>query len=182
MMKKTAESFSDIYISAYECWQMYKVMREYRDKIRDNSGIWRRFGTILQHYWVLQIAKIHDHKKHGKDDNLSLEYFVSRVDKDSYTKCSEEFLGDNKEFIGAIKKARNKVVAHPDLKVYLSDDVVGAFSAGQDEKYFNSLHKIISEGYKELGLDFPVGWSSPSSIVDRTRIFMDKISKVFISK
>ncbi len=175
MMKKTAESFSSLCISAYECLQMYKIMCEY--KIDDESGIWGRFGTILQHYWVLQIAKINDPEKHGKDYNFSLAYFVAYVNKDSYTDSYKKFLGDNKEFIEAIKKARVKVVAHRDLGVFNSPDGVGAFSAGLDENYFNSLHEIISEGYRELGLGFFPEW--PSFIVGDTKIFMDKMLKIF---
>ncbi len=176
---KTAESFSNLCISAYECWQMYKIMREY--KIDDKSGIWGRFEPILQHHTFLQMAKINDPekygKKYGKDYNLSLAYFVCRVNKPSYRNSYEKFLKNNKEFMEAIREARNKVIAHPDLKVYTSDDVVGAFSAGLDEDYFNSLHEIISEGYEELGLGFFPEW--PSFIVDDTKIFMDKLLKIF---
>ncbi len=175
MMEKTAESFANLCISAYECWQMYKIMCEYN--ITDKSGIWRRLGTSLNHYFNLQIAKINDAENHGKDYNLSLAYFVTHVDKPSYTASYNKFLEDNKEFIEAIKKARVKVVAHSDLEVYTSDDVVGAFSAGLDEKYFDSLHEIISEGQIELGLGFFPEW--PQFIVDDTKIFMDKILKIF---
>ena len=175
MMEKTAESFSSLCISAYECLQMYKIMCEY--KIDDKSDIWGRFGTILQHYWVLQIAKINDPEKHGKDYNFSLAYFVARVNKASYTGSYNKFLEDNKEFIEAIKKGRVKVVAHRDLGVFNSPDGVGAFSAGLDENYFNSLHEIISEGYRELGLGFFPEW--PSFIVGDTKIFMNKIEKTF---
>lgn len=177
MMGKTAESFSSLCISAYECLQMYKIMCEY--KIDDKSGIWARFGTILHHNWVLQIAKINDPEKHGKDYNynFSLAYFVARVNKASYTYSYNRFQEDNKEFIEAIKKARVKVVAHRDLEVFNSSDGVGAFSTGLDEKYFDSLHEIISEGYRELGLDYFPEW--PQFIVDDTKIFMDKMLKIF---
>jgi len=170
-----AESFSNLCSSAYECWQMYRIMCEY--KIDDKSGIWGRFGAILHHYTILQIAKINDRKKHGKDYNLSLAYFVGRVNKCSCRDSYNKFLANNKEFIEATREARVKVITHPDLKVYTSDDVVGIFSAGLDEKYFNSLHEIISEGYKELGLDFFPEW--PSFIVDDTKTFMNKILKIF---
>ncbi len=173
--KKIAESFSSICISAYECWQMYKIMSEY--KIDDKSGIWGKIGTSLHHYFNLQITKINDPEKHGKDYNFSLSYFVTHVNKASYTGSYNKFLEDNKEFIKAIKKARVKVVAHRDLKVFNSLDGVGAFPEGLDEKYFNSLHKIISEGYEELGLGFFPEW--PSFIVDYTKTFMNKIEKTF---
>ncbi len=182
IIDKTVESFSSFCILAYESWQMYKIMWEYESEYKivekDKSGVWERFGTILHHYIILQIAKINDPYKHGKDYNFSLSYFVTNViNKPSYTSFYEKFLEDNKEFIEAIRKARIKVVAHRDLKVYTSDAVVGAFSAGLDEDYFNSLHKIISEGYTELGLGFSPEW--PSFIVDDTKIFMDKLLKIF---
>ena len=152
LKKEIAEPFSNVCISAYECWQMHKIMCEY--EIDDKSGIWGRFGTILHHYLVLQIAKINDREKHGKNYNFSLAYFVACVNKANYTGSYNKFLEDNKEFIKAINKARVKVVAHRDLGVFNSGDGVGAFPAGLDENYFNSLHEIISEGYKELGLGF----------------------------
>ena len=179
--KEIAESFSNLCTSTYECWQMHKIMCEYERKYKivdkDKSGIWARFGTILHHYLILQGAKINDREKYGKDYNLSLAYFVARVNKTSYTDSYNKFLKDNEEFIEANEKARNKVVGHCDLKVFTSDAVVGAFSAGLDEKYFNSLHEIISAGYKELGLDFFPEW--PSFIVNDTKIFMDKMLKIF---
>ena len=154
---------------------MYKIMCEY--KIDDNSGIWEKIGTSLHHYFNLQITKINDPAKHGKDYNFPLAYFVAYVDKDSYTDSYNKFIEDNKEFIEAIKKGRVKVVAHRDLGVFNSSDGVGAFPEGLDEKYFNSLHKIISEGYRELGLGFFPEW--PSFIVGNTKIFMNKIEKTF---
>ena len=159
-------------------------MYEYDCKygIADKSDIWGRFGTILNHYWALQIAKINDpdkHRdKHREDNNFSLKYFVDRVvNKTSYTGLYKKFLEDNKEFIEAIKKARVKVAAHRDLDVFNSPNGVGAFSAGLDQKYFDSLHEIISEGYRELGLDYFPEW--PQFIVDDTKIFMDKMLKIF---
>lgn len=185
MMKKTAESFSSLCISAYECLQMYKIMYEYTRKYKidekDKSGIWARFGPVLHHNWVLQIAKINDPKehikKHCKDYNFSLAYFVAIVNKDSCTSLYTKFLEDNKEFIEAIRNARVKVAAHRDLAVFNSPDGVGAFSAGLDQKYFDSLHEIISEGYRELGLDYFPEW--PQFIVNDTKIFMDKMLKTF---
>ena len=146
-------------------------------KIDDNSGIWGKIGTSLHHYFNLQITKINDPAKHGKNYNFSLAYFVDYVNKDSYRDSYNKFLEDNKEFIKAMKKARVKVVGHRDREVFNSPDGVGAFSAGLDENYFNSLHEIISEGYRELGLGFFPEW--PSFIVGNTKIFMNKIEKTF---
>jgi len=170
------ESFSNLCNLAYEYWQMYKIMCEY--KIDDKSGIWKRFGTVLQHYLILQIAKINDPKTYGENYNFSLAYFVARVvDKDSCKGSHEKFKKNNKESIEAINTARVKAVAHCDLEVFKSADAVGAFPTGLDEKYFNSLHEIISEGYKGLGLDISHEW--PSFIIDDTKIFMNKIFKIF---
>jgi hypothetical protein len=174
-MKNIAESFSNLCISVYECWQMYKVMYKYN--IEDRSGIWTRFGTILHRYLILQIARINDPEKHGKDYNLSLAYFVARINKPSYSDSYNKFRGDNGDFIKAIDVARNKVVAHPDLRVYTSDSVIGAFSAGLDEKYFDSLHRILSEGYKELGLGSFPEW--PKFIINDTELFMKEVLKTF---
>ncbi|MFC1592793.1 hypothetical protein ACFL4C_02135 [Candidatus Omnitrophota bacterium] len=174
-MEEIAKSFSNVCISAYECWKMHKIMCEY--EIDDKSDVWGRFGTISHHYLILQIAKINDPEKHGKDYNYSLAYFVACVNKASYTGSYNIFLEDNKEFIEANNKARVKVVAHCDLKVFQSADVVGAFPVGLDENYFSSLHEIILKGYRELGLDISPEW--PPFIVGDTKIFMNKILKTF---
>ncbi len=175
MTRKIAESFSSLCISAYEYLQMYKTMREY--KIDDKTNIWGKIGIILRHHWVLQIAKINDPKRHGNDYNFSLEYFIDHINKANFTDSYNRFLKDNKEFIETIKKARVKVVAHRDLEVFNSPDGVGAFSAGLDQKYFDSLHEIISEGYKILNLGSFPEW--PSSIETKTKTFMGKMVKIF---
>lgn len=175
MMGNEVKSFSNLCISAYECWQMYRVMYEYN--LEDGSGIWARFGAILYRYLILQIAKINDPEKHGKGYNLSLEYFVSYVNKPSYKSSYERFQADNVDFIKAINVARNKVVAHPDLEVYTSGKAVGGFSEGLDKEYFDSLHRIVSEGYEELGLGSFAEW--PEFIIDDTKLFMDKMLKTF---
>lgn len=156
---------------------MYKVMYEY--KVEDESGIWARFGTILHRYLILQIAKINDPEKYGKDYNLSLEYFVSYVNKPSYRNLYEKFRVDNGDFIKAINVSRNKVVAHPDLEVYKSGEPVGGFPEGLDREYFDSLHRIVSEGYKESGLGSFAEW--PEFIVKDAKTFMDKLLKAFSS-
>ena len=76
---------------------MYKIMCEY--KIDDKSGIWGRFGDILPHFCILQVAKINDPEKYGKDDyNFSLEHFVKHiVNKASYMDSYNRFRKDNKE-------------------------------------------------------------------------------------
>lgn len=176
-MENEVKSFSNLCISAYECWQMYKVMCEYN--VEDESGIWTRFGTILHRYLILQIAKINDPEKYGKDYNLSLEYFVSYVNKPSYKSSYEKFRVANGDFIKAVNVSRNKVIAHPDLEVYTSGEAVGGFSDGLDKKYFDSLHRILSEGYKELGLGYFAEW--PEFIVEDTKTFMDKLLKAFNS-
>jgi hypothetical protein len=173
--RETAESFSSLCISAYKDLQMYKTMREY--SISDNSGIWARLGITLMHHWVLQVAKINDPKNHGKDYNFSLAYFIASVNNANYTDSYNKFLEDNKEFIEANKKARVKVVAHRDLDIFQSQVGVGGFSAGLEQKYFDSLHEIISEGYRILDLGTFPEW--PSFIVNETKIFMDKMVKVF---
>ena len=154
---------------------MYNIRCDYQ--INEKSGIWERYGIILHHNWILQIAKSNEPETHGKDNNFSLAYFVACVDKPRYTDSYNKFLEDNKEFLEAIKDARVKVVAHRDLQVFTSAGGVGAFSAGLDEDYFNSLHEIISEGYSELGLDFFPEW--PSFIVNDTKTFMDQMVKTF---
>ena len=146
-------------------------------KIDGKGDIWRRLGPMLHHYIYLQIAKINDPKNYHGDDNFSLEYFVARVNKASYVDSYGKFRKANKEFIEAINKARNKVITHRDWRVFNSPDGVGAFSAGLDEKYFNSLHEIISEGYKELDLGLFPEW--PQFIANDTKFFMDKMLKIF---
>ena len=174
-VNRAAKSFSDLCIYAYECWQMYKTMYMYKDKIKSN--IWDKLGGILHEYSFLQVAKINDREKHAKDYNLSLAYLIARVKDASYTNSYNKFRDDNSEFIEATNSARNKVIVHYDLGVSTSGAVEGAFTAGLDDKYFDSLHEIISEGYDILGLGPFPDW--PPFIEADTKTFMDKLEKAF---
>ena len=175
-MKKEFDLFTDHCIWAYECWKMYRIMSGY--KIKDQTDIWARFGLILLEYVFSQIVKINDPTEYGRNKNLSLEYIVTNcVKSNNYKNSYNKFCKDNTEFIKAVKRVRNKVTSHSDLVVYKSGKAVGAFTADQDVKYFDSLHEIISEGYNEL--DFGPFPEWPHFIEDDTKQFMNKLTKVF---
>jgi hypothetical protein len=175
-MKEEFDLFREHCIWAYECWKMYQIMSEY--EIKDPTGIWTRFGTILLEYVFSQIAKINDPDEYRGKKNLSLKYFVTHcVKKDNYKDSYKKFCEVNAEFIAAVKVARNKVTAHSALTVYKSGKAVGDFTMGQDEKYFDSLHEIISEGYNQLGFGPFPDW--PHFIEGDAKEFMNKLTKVF---
>jgi len=177
-MKEEFDLFIKHCIWTYECWKMYKIMCSYHNRVKDTTGIWNRFGTILREYVFSQIAKINDTAGYKRNKNLSLEYIVSLPIKNTkYTDSYNKFLADNAEFIKAVKRARNKVTSHNDLNVYKSGKVVGAFSKGLDVRYFTSLHNIISEIYTELYSCPFDGWSGLFEF--EVKHFMNKFIKVF---
>jgi len=177
-MKEEFDLFTNHCIWAYECWKMYLITYEYKNKIKDKTGIWLRFGPILQEYSFSQVAKINDPDESVGKKNLSLKYIVTHcVKTDNYKDSYKKFREVNAEFVEAVKLVRNKVTSHSDLEVYKSGELVGSFTEGQDEKYFDSLHGIISEGYNQLGFGPFPDW--PHFIEDDAKEFMNKLTKVF---
>jgi len=156
-MKEELDLFVKRCTWAYECWKMNQLICEY--KVEDPTDIWPRFGVIMREYVFSEIAKINDPAGCKGNKNLSLEYIVKNcVNTDSYKNSYKKFCKENAEFIEAVKRIRNKVTSHSDLAVYKSGRRMGGFSHGLDEKYFNSLHEIISDGYDELGFELFPEW------------------------
>ena len=171
-MKEVHELFIDHCYWAYECWQMHELMCDYN--VNDPEGIWARMGIIIKEYTVLQIAKINDPAESGEDNNLSLEYFVDHyAPAKTFKRLYETFRTQNRTFIETIRTSRHKSVTHSDLATIKSGVTVGKFPVGEDNNYFDSLHKIIADvlDHKNLG-PFPE-W--PEFIVEDTKKFMHKL-------
>jgi hypothetical protein len=155
---------------------MNQLICEY--DVKDPTGIWSRLGSIVRLYVFSQIAKINDPAGYKNNNNISLEFVVTKcVNTVSYKDSYKKFLEDNAEFIQTVKKVRNKVTSHSDLLIYKTGKILGGFSHGLDEKYFDSLHKIISIGCIELGLESFPEW--PDFIENDVKGFMDRLNKVF---
>jgi hypothetical protein len=116
-----------------------------------------RLHVVLQESWMQQLARLHDPAIQGGSINLTLEYIID------YGGWDEEF---RRELLAGkssmevlyqpIKVARNKILAHNDLKTMISsDDALGQFEQGLDIQYFETLKafcEILSQ--KVLGQPF----------------------------
>jgi hypothetical protein len=174
--KREFDLFIDRCIWTYECWRMNQLISEYQ--VEDPTQIWARFGSIMRFYVFSTIARINDPAGNKKNTNISLAYIAKNcINTISYINSYKNFCEENAEFIQAVKKVRDKVTSHNDLLTYKSGKLLGGFSHGLDETYFEYLHKIISLGCIELGLDPFPEW--PDFIENDVKGFMDKFNKVF---
>lgn len=106
-------------------------------------------GNALQESVLLQIAKLHDRAVIAGRVSLTLEYVVEYGGWDGATLRK---LGKLKRrldvFEGKIRPARNRLISHNDLAAVLSEQPLGSFETGADQRYFKTLFSFVSAAYQ----------------------------------
>ena len=174
-------AFCDLCQWVDECWTMHSNLFErLPEHLQDERNVpldhfletpygrcLSRLNEISQQYVILQIAKLHDPARQGRNENLSIDFFVK-----------QEFWSDEElptiEGIGAtlgglyrqIEDLRNKILAHNDRSVFAKGSPLGSFSEGEDEHYFRALGQLCSMIWNK----FPdSGWTFGARIFDFTK-------------
>jgi hypothetical protein len=145
----------------YESWQTRKLLF---DQNPNQENLKRphyehfvlSLNVTLGQYCALQVAKLHDPAIQMGKKNLSVDYIIDHGDWDSATLQSLKSLRHKMSaFSDIMKIARNKIVAHNDLKVILREPVLGDFDPGADDEYFRCLKEFASlVRQKTIGDDF----------------------------
>lgn len=110
-----------------------------------------RLSHITQEYWFLQLTKLHDSPvMHGKF-NLTVDYMIEYGNWSSETDKKLRMLNRTmKNFLKPLKIARNKLISHNDLNATLAGNTLGAFSEGEDIKYFKCLVEFAQTIHTEV--------------------------------
>lgn len=138
------------------------------------EGFFFNLSVILQEYWLLQVAKLHDPAVQQSGVNLSLDYVVRYGAWPTPVKLElEKLLKDmsNLSYLKAIRNARNKVLSHNDLETILNAAPVGGFENRDDDLYFEMLMQF----YRIVATNSGKGPWEPNELVAQD-------VKAFISK
>lgn len=141
-------------------WQIHILMKTYcnTEELIGWCSLDTYLGVILKEYAVLQIAKLHDNAETRSNKNHSLLFYCKKygIERESIV---QEFLNDFEPFYKGMQKARNKIIAHCDLKQIQSGNIIGGYTPGTDLEYFRRLHEVIQRLYHAAGIGTPPEWS-----------------------
>ena len=154
-----AQAFCNLCQWVYECWTTHSNLLEclparleeersvpFVDFMETPHGrCLERLNVMSHEYIILQIAKLHDPARQGRNENLSVGFFLSQ---DLWTEDEHAALRDIaielEGFYAQVENARNKILAHNDRRVFKRDSPLGGFREGDDERYFRTLGQLCS--------------------------------------
>lgn len=143
---------------AYECWITHKHL--FDDNVKTEATIARakhftsRLSVITQEYSLLQICKLHDPAIQKNASNLTIDYIIQFGDWGVHTNKINQHALRLTALFDKLKSARNKLLAHNDLKAIMSATTLGAFPEGLDHEYFVALQELVNTVH-EKWLDGP---------------------------
>ncbi|EGQ8412097.1 hypothetical protein NMR56_001940 [Vibrio cholerae] len=158
------EDHSDLKKFYEQCdwaWQIHTLMKTYcnSEEIIGWCKLDIYLSVILKEYSILQIAKLHDASETRNNKNHSLIFYCEKYGIKNEL-IVKNFLEDFYDFYSGMRSARNKIIAHCDLKQIQSDNVIGAYTVGTDLEYFSRLHEVVSRLYEVAGIGSPPAWST----------------------
>jgi hypothetical protein len=142
--------FWQICNAAYECWLGH---RELFDDNADLEQLGRspcaaflaHLSIVTQRDTLHQIAKLHDPAKQFGQNNLSIGFIIDNGLWDRETRMRLGMLRTKlDEFAAVLRPARNKMMAHNDLKTILIRPTLGGFPDGADIEYFKDLQELVN--------------------------------------
>jgi hypothetical protein len=100
-------------------------------------------NTILHNYLLLEFVKITDPAKSRKKENFTVDNLVGSIDWPQDVGDRLRLLSEKtKAFRRHTLDARNKLLAHTDREVFLTDMTLGKFPEGEDEVFLRSLEEV----------------------------------------
>lgn len=141
---------------AYEVWLNHRELFDNNQRATEfmksfGREEWARLSIISQEYSLLQIRKLHDKAIVNGSCNLGIDYVLEYGDwSDSIRPRLEELKRKLDGFAIHLRDARNKILSHNDLSTILAGSMLGGFSNGADEKYFNALQEFVNTVHDEI--------------------------------
>jgi HEPN domain-containing protein len=136
-------------------------------------------NIILLDYFLLELIKISDPEKTGKNYNLTIEYLYKNVDWECSTKIElSELIENIRKFRGCIKNARNKILAHFDLKTFIENKRLGSFPENEEKVFLDNIEKFLDIASREiLNEPFDISVYSEGDVRDFIKLL--KAAKAF---
>lgn len=130
----------------------------------------------MQTYIRLQIAKLLDPAKTGKDENLSILNIDGILELEGKMTDEIRNLSVRIRSLGEpIRKSRHKVIAHADKKAIMEDLVLGEISEAEWDELIESIYNYVILVGKALGIVVPDYYSlgsgpgDPSDLINYIR-------------
>ncbi len=139
---------------AHEVWTLHRALIDGNRRKRTlergpHLDFITTVGKALADYVLLQITKLHDRAVVAGRVSLTLEYVVEYGGWDQVTRRKLARLKGRLDALdGKIRPARNRLISHNDLAAVLSEQSLGGFAAGADQRYFKTLHSFVSTAYQ----------------------------------
>lgn len=151
--KEIATEFCKLCNWVYESWITHKTLFDENEKPDQNINKAEDFAIRLFEitfiYCLLQISKLHDPAIMGSSQNLTINYIVQFGEWGAEMHRIVAIQKILDELGQCLKTARNKVMAHSDLKTIMSSRKHGYFPPGLDDKYFRALQDLVDEVAKK---------------------------------
>lgn len=146
----------------------YRVLYEQGDKrlqLLDNvaQDYFSFMQDVLQEHILLQFSKLTDPARQGPHDNLTAEYVANELSwPPGVAAALRACLDRLRDFSKFIAPARNKIIAHGGLQEHVAGTVLGAFPAGEDERFLSTLQEFVDIAYQHtFGMPAPLCSVSP---------------------
>jgi len=102
-------------------------------------------NRILHSYLLLELAKITDPATSGRPENFTVDNLIKSILWPQDVQKKLRSLREKaKAFRCHILSARNKLLAHMDKEVFLTDTILGGFPEGEDELFLRNLEEICN--------------------------------------
>ncbi len=137
------------------CSWVYRVWSTFRIVFDDNPNVAEfdecHFASHLQmiadvnrDYLALQICALHDPALQLGRENFNVTRIAEDARWDETTRAQLGHLKEKMEgFAEHLRPARNRIVAHLDLRTFSANGVLGAFPADADKTYFDNLQRFV---------------------------------------
>jgi len=103
------------------------------------------FNTILINCLFLEFVKITDPVMTGAHENFTVDNLIKSINWPQNVYQELKALSEKtKIFKQYAKDARNKLLAHIDKEIFLSNKTLGKFPVGEDERFLEILERICN--------------------------------------
>lgn len=102
-------------------------------------------NRILHSYLLLEFVKITDRATSGRreQENFTVDNLIASINWPQDVREKLRSLSDKAKAFGRrILDARNKLIAHIDKEVFLTDTILGEFPEGEDEVFLRTLEEV----------------------------------------
>ena len=132
----------------YSCWRLHRILFDDNPNISKLSSSLAthalvHLSNITQHFFILEIAKLHDPKEQMGKFNLTIDYILHLEWDDVNSKKLKSLKNTLDAFETKIRSARNKIISHNDLSTQINNITHGTFETNEDVKYFESLRQFV---------------------------------------